>query len=382
MPFETAVNTLATLLGSVVSKSSAVRATEAAGAAYVALQAEELEALEREAPPAPPADSECMVMSSDGAMVSLLHGKWGEARTLAIGSVPSGVVGVPERQTVEITYFSRLVSAEAFTQQALVETHRRGLENAQQVAAVMDGAEWLQALTDHHCPKATRILDFAHAAQRIAEVGQALWGEKSEQATTWTAHWAHCLKHEGPQALLAALRQLRTQYPHCEPLRINLAYLEKRQAQLCYPEFIRQGWPIGSGMVESANKSVVEARLKGAGMHWHPSHVNPMLALRNVVCNERWSQEWRRIHERLIAQKEAKRIQPCRQRLHAIRTQQHEVTVADRWAQYLALRPEPVNDPQSTPPSSPSPSRHKPAPDHPWRRAPIGRARFVQNPKI
>ena len=35
-----------------------------------------------------------------------------------------------------------------------------------------------------------------------------------------------------------------------------------------YPEFRRNGWPIGSGMVESANKNVVEARLKGAGMHW------------------------------------------------------------------------------------------------------------------
>jgi hypothetical protein len=51
-----------------------------------------------------------------------------------------------------------------------------------------------------------------------------------------------------------------------------------------YPTFQTQGWPIGSGSVESVNKLVVEARLKGAGMHWSRPQVNPMLALRNIVC--------------------------------------------------------------------------------------------------
>ena len=61
-----------------------------------------------------------------------------------------------------------------------------------------------------------------------------------------------------------------------------------------YPRFRQQGWPIGSGMVESANKNVVEARLKGAGMHWERKNVNPMLALRNAVCNARWQEMWRK----------------------------------------------------------------------------------------
>jgi hypothetical protein len=47
-----------------------------------------------------------------------------------------------------------------------------------------------------------------------------------------------------------------------------------------YPAYQRQGWPLGSGMVGSANKLLVQARLKGAGMHWEPAHVNPLLALR------------------------------------------------------------------------------------------------------
>jgi hypothetical protein len=57
-----------------------------------------------------------------------------------------------------------------------------------------------------------------------------------------------------------------------------------------YPLFQAQGWPIGSGIAESANKLVVEVRLKGAGMHWARASVNPMLALRNAVCNDRWDE--------------------------------------------------------------------------------------------
>ena len=88
MPFGQAVKTLETLLGVSPSKASAVRATEAAGAAYVSLQADEVAALEQKAPTAP-AGAERMVMSADGAMVPLLHGEWGEVRTLAIGILPS-----------------------------------------------------------------------------------------------------------------------------------------------------------------------------------------------------------------------------------------------------------------------------------------------------
>lgn len=47
-----------------------------------------------------------------------------------------------------------------------------------------------------------------------------------------------------------------------------------------------------SGSGESANKVVVETRLKGAGMHWKRENVNAMLALRNAVCNDRWAAAW------------------------------------------------------------------------------------------
>src|SRR5438874_10396589 len=72
----------------------------------------------------------------------------------------------------------------------------------------------------------------------------------------------------------------------------KLTYLQKREAHMQYPSYQEAGWPIGSGSVESANKLVVEARLKGAGMRWERQNVNPMLVLRNAVCNRRWNETW------------------------------------------------------------------------------------------
>jgi len=69
-------------------------------------------------------------------------------------------------------------------------------------------------------------------------------------------------------------------------------YLCTRREQMDYPMFQQAGWPIGSGMVESGHKVVMQARLKGAGMHWKPATVNPMLALRLALCNDRWQENW------------------------------------------------------------------------------------------
>lgn len=64
-------------------------------------------------------------------------------------------------------------------------------------------------------------------------------------------------------------------------------YLSSRLAQFRYQTFAAAGYPIGGGCVESANKLVVEARLKDSGMHWSRTHVNPMLVLRVMVANQR-----------------------------------------------------------------------------------------------
>ncbi len=115
--------------------------------------------------------------------------------------------------------------------------------------------------------------------------------------------------------MLAELSRLQTlmQERHVESavetITKKLAYLRERQAMLTYATFQAQGYPIGSGSVESANKLVVQSRMKGAGMRWEPEHVNAILALRNLACNDRWDQGWQAICHRWQQEAQAQRRQ-------------------------------------------------------------------------
>ena len=159
--FEKAAEVFEDFTGIEVSKGMSRNYTEEAGVAYEEIQKEEVEEVERKKPPAL-GGADKMLISADGAMVPLLHGIWAEVRTLVIGEVQAPVLERGEWvvHTRNLSYFSRKVNAQEFQRLALVEIQRRGVENAQAVAAVMDGADWEQGFTDYHCPGATRILDF------------------------------------------------------------------------------------------------------------------------------------------------------------------------------------------------------------------------------
>ncbi|GAC1592461.1 MAG: hypothetical protein NVS4B1_37390 [Ktedonobacteraceae bacterium] len=288
MPFDQARELLQDVLGMQVSKATAHRATLASGKAALAVCAAEEERLKQEMPPAS-VEADKQVMSGDGAFVHLVGGEWVEVKTLILGEVSRTKRG--EICTQHLSSFSRLCDAARFEEAALVETHRRGLERAPAVCAVQDGAEWLQGLVDYHRADAVRILDFAHAAEYVNEIGQAVQAAGGRLPATWLKGVLHRLKHQGPERVLKHLAWLAAHYPN-PTIQEKLTYLQKREAHMQYPTYQQAGWPIGSGSVESANKVVVEARLKGAGMRWGRHTVNPMLVLRNAVCNRRWQESW------------------------------------------------------------------------------------------
>ena len=156
--------------------------------------------------------------------------------------------------------------------------------------------------------------------------------------------------------MLAELRALREAHPQLAELATHVTYLEQRVAQMQYPVFATQGWPIGSGSVESANKLVVEDRLKGAGMHWMDANVNPMLALRNAVCNDRWARTWTGL--------ETAQRRHAAQRRRALR---HTRQAAQGGGAARSAAERPSRPPASRPPAPASTGR--PAASHPWRRA-------------
>lgn len=367
IPFEEASKLFEAFMGISVSKSLSRRYTEEAGAAYVELQTEEAERIERELPEAA-AGVDKLQISADGAMVPLLHGQWCEVRTVVIGEVQPKVEERGEWlvHTRKQSYFSRKMSAEEFSRLAIVEIQRRGVENSKKVGAVMDGAEWLQGFTDYHCPEAVRILDFPHAAEHISPIGVFLYGEGTPAMKQWVGDRLHQLKHEGPTELLIELRNIQKEHPDEKAVSGNLAYLEKREKQMQYPNFQAQGWPIGSGIVESGNKLVVEARLKGSGMHWADFNVNSMLALRNILCSDRWNEEWPKVVARLRHHNIQKRIE------------QHRHRVAVKAAVISNPPPLPVVDAPPIPVSAHSQQSlfSKKKRDNPWKKFTYGKSLY------
>ena len=399
LPFAPAAQLLAHFTSVSVSEPTVRRRTEEAGAAYVALQTEEAAALERDLPAAP-AGAAIQQLSVDGAMVPLVQGEWAEVKTLALGTIgePGWERDHWQVHATELSYFSRLAHHEEFGRLALVETHRRGIETASTVVAVVDGAEWEQGFIDLHCPEAVRILDFPHAAGYVSQAAQAVYGPGTVTTTTWLEHQLQTLKTGDPQEVLAAVRALESEIPATtseeqrqtiqETIAESVAYLEKRAAQIQYATFQAQGYPIGSGSVESANKLVVEARLKGAGMRWAREQVNPMVALRTVVCSDRWEEAWPAMHEQLRSQARAraKERQAAGQgETPAVGAEAALAAVTE--APTTSGEPLPVSEPVTLPPTQSDPrgtEQHrpprpwKPAANHPWRHMPIGRARGSQ----
>jgi len=392
IPFGAAVRMLEHFTHTQVSEATVTRLTERAGAAYAAVQEAQAACLQTAARPAVVQGPPLQQVSVDGAFVPLVHKQWVEAKTLAIGTVQP-----PQRQadgtlaihTGELSYFSRVLDSHAFTAQASRETARRGTPSAGTVVGVVDGAVWEQDFLAVQCPDAVRILDWPHAVGYLAKVAQALYGADTREHHTWLAVQRETLLHGDPQVVLHRLRALqedlrlqvgdRPPPPALTVLTESLDYLAKRAAMLHYAAFRAAGYPIGSGTVESANKLVVEARLKGAGMHWAPAHVNSLLALRGMACSDRWEEAWPQlVHQWRSAARTT--VLAHRTLRRAARQAIQDQACQDQAAQAALLALEAVEPPARPRPSDPpdaqpalaaqphqhrAPTRRKPA-HHPW----------------
>jgi len=353
--FAKAAAELTFFTGATVHADTARRRSEAAGAVLLAHETAEAARILKEHP-TPPAGPDTLLFCVDGAMVPIVGGQWKEVRTLAVGEVqpprtsPDGVL----IETTNLSYFSRLTDSATFADLAVLELHRRGIETAQRVGAVVDGAEWCQSFIDYHYAEALRILDLPHAGEHITLIGQTITADGSLLSEAECARLRHSLKQDGPDGVLAELRTLVQAHPELEEAHKALAYLEKRVAQMRYPQFVAEGWPLGSGMVESANKLVVEDRLKGAGKHWVEGNVNPMLALRNAWCNDRWEETW------MVIEREQRRQVVVQRQERRARRQPAPVPTPP-------APPAPVVAASVAPPAPPPAPATKPP--HPWKRA-------------
>ena len=155
------------------------------------------------------------------------------------------------------------------------------------VAVVCDGAalDWVEL--DAHLPLRVEILDFYHVLERVGLLAGVRHAGDAEAAAAWRAAMKHELLLFGPRKLLEALREWEPAGATAQEVkRVQLAYFERQQERMRYPEYLRRGFPIGSGAVEGACKHVVADRFDGGGMRWKPETADPVMHLRAALLTQ------------------------------------------------------------------------------------------------
>jgi hypothetical protein len=292
------------LTGVWLSKSSLQRLCGEAGGLLVAQQAAEARAMvevpkraeELVVRPVVPPDSEVMSVSSDGVMLHLREEGWKEVKIASISAIEPDPEGAPTGPSLtHHSYRAGLWEAPVYGRHLWAEACRRGLERAQTVVCVSDGALWIWHLMFMCFAYRVEILDWWHAVQRLWTIANTAFA--SDDAKAWVAAQQQRLAHA---SLRHVIHQVRLLYPRETPLpdavRQALAYLFVNRHRMRYSVFRQAGYPIGSGTVESACKVVVQQRMKQAGMRWSRTGAQAMLALRCALLSDRWQQAWLSLH--------------------------------------------------------------------------------------
>lgn len=157
------------------------------------------------------------------------------------------------------------------------------------VVIVGDGAEWIWNRAKWFVRRC-EILDFWHAMEHAWEFARLRFGEGSLQADEWVHQIGLDLKAGKVEQVIARLKRLRPNSPQVRAsLDSLIRYYSENASRMHYDEYLRLGYGIGSGAVESAHKQVVHARLRQAGMRWSESGARRLLALRLLLLNDNWA---------------------------------------------------------------------------------------------
>jgi hypothetical protein len=200
----------------------------------------------------------------------------------------------PPRQ---VRYLSGFYDFQTLGRQLHHEALEVGWTVAEQQIAISDGGNGLEDFFRTYFPKAECILDFWHAKEYLVELAKVMYAHDEATRQSWTDEMCHRLKHEGGPAVRTSLETLDVSSASTEvreTYRCTVQYFRNHEHRMDYPRYVRNGWQIGSGPVESACKTVVGNRLKGGGMRWGKAGADAVCHLRGLYLSEPacWEEFW------------------------------------------------------------------------------------------
>jgi hypothetical protein len=230
--------------------------------------------------------------------------------------VKTGVVLLPQervetspgrRSVVRRYLVTCLGDADEIFRRLYAQLRELGWVGTQTVVVIVgDGAEWIWNRSKMF-PRRCEILDFWHALEHAWGFARLRYGVGSAQADGWVHQIGEDLRAGKVEEVIARLKRLRPKTVELrESLQALIGYYSENATRMRYdgqrhvlrlvfsvrwlcPEYLRLGYGIGSGAVESAHKQVVHARMRQAGMRWSEAGARRLLALRLLLLNDNWA---------------------------------------------------------------------------------------------
>ena len=302
VPYERAAEILQGVGQIAISKSSIWRRVQRWGSAMQAVEArQQVKAYELEEPRPHDANRSLgkMGVSMDGTMMHILCEGWKELKVGCVFEIGSRVEKDPlTKEEIQLgsavnnTYVAHLGGPEIFGRQIWAEARQRSWMEAEDSLAIGDAARWIWNLVSEHFYSSHQIIDWYHASQHLAQAADLLYGEGTPKQRTWYNRWQHKLYLGHGRKLVTALKRQATIQPEkSETILQQTKYFQNNLKRMNYLEMRMEGYPIGSGMVESAAKQY-KGRFCGAGMRWSRDGAERLIPVRSAILSKRFDKTW------------------------------------------------------------------------------------------
>jgi hypothetical protein len=140
------------------------------------------------------------------------------------------------------------------------------------------------------------IVDFCHAADHLKKGCDAIWPNDPVKSKAKFECLRTLLKEKegGVDLVIRSLKHhlSRARGGRQERIETELTYFRNQRPRMQYAYYLAQGWPIASGVVEAACKTLVTQRMKCSGMAWGQAGGQAILTLRSLIQSNRWKPAW------------------------------------------------------------------------------------------
>ena len=194
-------------------------------------------------------------------------------------------------------YFSTMKNSLYLKKQLKIAIEEYCTDGEVEIVCLGDGAKWIWKMFSELFPEnSTHILDWYHVAEKTGEIARKFYKEnekkKEDIELLFGELRGYFYRSEYDEGIefLNGLYEKTKDKELMGKIQSVIGYFDNNKKRMDYKEFREKGFCIGSGSIESANKYVVQKRVKLPGCKWVEENVNRIVQLRTLYVNEEFDE--------------------------------------------------------------------------------------------